>query len=145
MIRLWDTVGLEEPENKTSGYMGAIEKATKLIRQLSASGRISFFSALHVREFGDNDDADQPLLILQVLGNKKVLIATRAGSHGGVVDMQRAKTALEHNRICASGHACITMSEGTPSMSNCSRSCTGSSRSKPSIQCHPRRSGSVDC
>jgi len=42
-IRLWDTVGLEEVEGRASGYMGAIERATELIRRLSVSGGVILF------------------------------------------------------------------------------------------------------
>ena len=34
-IRLWDTVGLEEPQMGVNGYLAAIEKALALIRSLS--------------------------------------------------------------------------------------------------------------
>ena len=118
-IRLWDTVGLEEPESGTSGYMGAIEKATELVRRLSASGGISLFLFCVRGNRVTTTMQSNYRLFYEVLGNKKVPIAlaiTHLEREPGVMEdwwVRNAKT-LEHNGIRVGGHACITTLEGHP-------------------------------
>ena len=72
---LWDTVGVEEPESRTSRYMGAIEKSTELIRQLSASSGIRHFLFFLCGNRVTTMIQSNYRLFYEVFGNKKVPIA----------------------------------------------------------------------
>ncbi|KAN0097149.1 P-loop containing nucleoside triphosphate hydrolase protein [Tylopilus felleus] len=117
-IRLWDTVGLEEPETGTREYMSAVEKATELIRRLSASGGISLFLFCVRGNRVTTTMQSNYRLFYEMLGRKQVPIAL------AVTHLERepvmetwwdrnAKT-LEDNGIRVAGHACITTLEGHP-------------------------------
>jgi len=115
-IRLWDTVGLEEPESGTSGYVGAIERATELVQRLSASGGISLFLFCVRGNRVTTTMQSNYRLFYEVLGNKKVPIAL-AVTH---LERERVMEAwwernartLEQSGIRVGGHACITTLEG---------------------------------
>ncbi|KAH0840209.1 P-loop containing nucleoside triphosphate hydrolase protein [Lanmaoa asiatica] len=115
-IRLWDTVGLEEPERGTNGYMGAIEKATQLIRRLNASGGISLFLFCVRGNRVTTTMQSNYRLFYEVLGKKQVPIAMAVTHLERELIMeewwQRNVKTLEKNGIHVGGHACITTLEG---------------------------------
>lgn len=117
-IRLWDTVGLEEPERGTNGYMGAIEKATQLIRRLNASGGISLFLFCVRGNRVTTTMQSNYRLFYEVLGKKQVPIALAVTHLERELVMeewwQRNVKTLEKNGIHVGGHACFTTLEGHP-------------------------------
>ncbi|KIJ19192.1 hypothetical protein PAXINDRAFT_70407 [Paxillus involutus ATCC 200175] len=117
IIRLWDTVGLEEPEKGPNGYEGAIEKAIQLIRRLNATGGISLF--LFCLRGGRITATTQSnyRLFYEVLGKKEVPVALAITHLEGERVMEEwwgrnYKTLSEQNGIVSAGHACITTLEG---------------------------------
>ena len=115
-IRLWDTVGLEEPEKGPNGYVGAIEKAVQLIRRLNATGGISLFLfCIRGNRFTMTTQSNYRLFY-EVLGKKEVPIALAVTHLEREADMedwwQRNGRTLEKNGILSAGHACITALEG---------------------------------
>ncbi|KAF8441760.1 P-loop containing nucleoside triphosphate hydrolase protein [Boletus edulis BED1] len=115
-IRLWDTVGLEEPERGPHGYVGAIEKAVQLIRRLSATGGISLFLFCIRGNRITATTQSNYRLFYEVLGKKEVPIALAVTHLEREPDMedwwQRNGKTLERNGIHSAGHACITALEG---------------------------------
>ncbi|KIJ19190.1 hypothetical protein PAXINDRAFT_52964, partial [Paxillus involutus ATCC 200175] len=75
IIRLWDTVGLEEPEKGPNGYEGAIEKAIQLIRRLNATGGISLFLFCMRGNRITATTQSNYRLFYEVLGKKEVPVA----------------------------------------------------------------------
>ena len=117
-IRLWDTVGLEEPEKGPTGYVGAIEKAVQLIRRLNATGGISLF-LFCIRGNRITATAQSNYrLFYEVLGKKEVPIAlavTHLEREAVMEDWwQRNGKTLDKNGIHSTGHACITTLDGHP-------------------------------
>ena len=116
-IRLWDTVGLEEPEKGPHGYVGAIEKAVQLIRRLNASGGISLFLFCMRGNRITATTQSNYRLFYEILGKKEVPMAL-AVTHleREASDMEdwwvRNSKLLEKNGIHSAGHACITALEG---------------------------------
>ncbi|KAF9233513.1 P-loop containing nucleoside triphosphate hydrolase protein [Melanogaster broomeanus] len=115
-IRLWDTVGLGEPEKGVNSYVGAIEKSIQLIQRLNATGGISLFlfcirgnriSATTQRNYR---------LFYEILGKKEVPIALAVTYLEREVEMEDwwhwNVNMLERNGILTAGHACITTLEG---------------------------------
>lgn len=117
-IRLWDTVGLEEPEGGVTGYVGAIEKATELIRRLSASGGISLFLFCVRGNRVTTTMQSNYRLFYEVLGRRRVPIALAITHLEREPVMEawwdRNAKMLEQNGIRVGGHACITTLEGHP-------------------------------
>lgn len=117
-IRLWDTVGLEEPEKGPHGYVGAIEKAVQLIRRLNATGGISLFLFCIRGNRITATTQSNYRLFYEVLGKKEVPIALAVTHLEREADMedwwQRNGKTLEKNSILSAGHACITALEGHP-------------------------------
>lgn len=117
-IRLWDTVGLEEPEKGPNGYVGAIEKAVQLIRRLNATGGISLFLFCIRGNRITATTQSNYRLFYEVLGKKEVPIALAVTHLEREVDMedwwQRNGKTLEKNGIQSGGHACITTLESHP-------------------------------
>ena len=115
-IRLWDTVGLEEPERGTNGYTGAIEQATQLIQRLNASGGISLFLFCVRGNRVTTTMQSNYRLFYEVLGKKQVPIALAVTHLERELVMeewwQRNVKTLERNGIHVGGHACITTLEG---------------------------------
>lgn len=115
-IRLWDTVGLEEPEKGPNGYVGAIEKAVQLIRRLNATGGISLFLFCIRGNRITATTQSNYRLFYEVLGKKEVPIALAVTHLEREADMeewwQRNGKTLEKNGILSAGHACITALEG---------------------------------
>ncbi|KAF9219549.1 hypothetical protein BS17DRAFT_382723 [Gyrodon lividus] len=115
-IRLWDTVGLEEPEKGPNGYVGAIEKAIQLIRRLNATGGISLFLFCVRGNRITATTQSNYRLFYEVLGKKEVPVALAVTHLEREVEMEdwwcrNAKT-LERIGIISAGHACITTLEG---------------------------------
>ncbi|KAF9233496.1 P-loop containing nucleoside triphosphate hydrolase protein [Melanogaster broomeanus] len=115
-IRLWDTVGLEEPEKAADGYVGAIEKAIDLIQRLNDTGGISLF-LFCIR--GNRVTATMQSnyrLFFEVLGRKQVPIALAITHLERETDMEdwwdRNVKKLEKSGIVVAGHACLTTLEG---------------------------------
>ncbi|KAH0827305.1 P-loop containing nucleoside triphosphate hydrolase protein [Lanmaoa asiatica] len=117
-IRLWDTVGLEEPEKGPNGYVGAIEKAVQLIRRLNATGGISLFLFCIRGNRITATTQSNYRLFYEVLGKKEVPIALAVTHLEREVDMedwwQRNGKTLERNGIHSAGHACITTLDSHP-------------------------------
>ncbi|KAG9317763.1 P-loop containing nucleoside triphosphate hydrolase protein [Chiua virens] len=117
-IRLWDTVGLEEPERGANGYMGAIEKAAELIQRLNASGGISLFLFCIRGSRVTTTMRSNYRLFYEVLGKRQVPIALAVTHLEREPDMNewwgRNVKTLEKNGIHIGGHACITTLEGHP-------------------------------
>ena len=117
-IRLWDTVGLEEPERGPHGYVGAIEKAVQLIRRLNATGGISLFLFCIRGNRITATTQSNYRLFYEVLGKKEVPIALAVTHLEREADMedwwQRNGKTLERNGIHSAGHACITTLDGHP-------------------------------
>ena len=117
-IRLWDTVGLEEPEKGPNGYVGAIEKAVHLIRRLNATGGISLFLFCIRGNRITATTQSNYRLFYEVLGKKEVPIALAVTHLEREPDMeewwQRNGKTLEKNGIHSAGHACITTLDGHP-------------------------------
>ena len=117
-IRLWDTVGLEEPESRTREYMNAVEKATELIRRLSVSGGITLFLFCVRGARVTTTTQSNYRLFYEVLGRKQVPIAL-AVTHLEREEVMEAwwgrnvKT-LKHKGIDVREHVCITTLEGHP-------------------------------
>jgi predicted GTPase len=117
IIRLWDTVGLEEPEEGPNGYEGAIEKAIQLIRRLNATGGISLFLFCMRGNRITATTQSNYRLFYEVLGKKEVPVAL------AITHLERERvmeewwsrnyeTLSEKNGITSAGHACITTLEG---------------------------------
>ena len=117
-IRLWDTVGLEEPEKGPNGYVGAIEKAVQLIKRLNATGGISLFLFCIRGNRVTATTQSNYRLFYEVLGKKEVPIALVVTHLEREVDMEdwwhRNERALERQGIHSTGHACITTRDGHP-------------------------------
>ncbi|KAG9316170.1 P-loop containing nucleoside triphosphate hydrolase protein [Chiua virens] len=117
-IRLWDTVGLEEPEKGPNGYVGAIEKAVQLIRRLNATGGITLFLFCMRGNRITATTQSNYRLFYEVLGKKEVPIALAVTHLERESDMEdwwhRNGKALEKTGIHSTGHACITTLESHP-------------------------------
>ncbi|KAF8836097.1 hypothetical protein BDN67DRAFT_363658 [Paxillus ammoniavirescens] len=116
IIRLWDTVGLEEPDRGSNGYVGAIEKAIQLIHRLNATGGISLFLFCMRGNRITATAQSNYRLFYEVLGKKEVPIALAITHLEREIDMEhwwsRNSKALEKNGLFSAGHACITTLEG---------------------------------
>ncbi|KIJ07948.1 hypothetical protein PAXINDRAFT_139574 [Paxillus involutus ATCC 200175] len=118
-IRIFDTVGLEEPQMGVNGYLAAIEKAHQLILSLSEAGGV------HLLLFcmrGDRITAtvqSNYRLFCEFLCNKKVPVALVVTGLEREVVMedwwQWYKSNIEKYGIHSVGHACITaVRDNTP-------------------------------
>ncbi|KAL4074334.1 P-loop containing nucleoside triphosphate hydrolase protein [Scleroderma yunnanense] len=111
-VQIWDTVGLDEPELDSDGYLDAVEKAIQLIKSLNAAGGISLL-LFCIR--GNRVTATMQSnyrLFYEILGRKEVPIALV------VTHLEREQTMedwwlrnvkmLEWYGIVTAGHACVT-------------------------------------
>ena len=117
-VRLWDTVGLQEPDKGQHGYIGAIEKAVNLVRRLNATGGISLF-LFCIR--GNRITATMQSnyrLFYEVLGKKEVPIAFVVTNLEREQNMEQwwvqNSKELEKSGMVSAEHACITALEGHP-------------------------------
>ena len=118
-IRLWDTVGLKDPERDPNGFVGAVEKAVQLIRRLNATGGpISLFLFCIRGNRVAATTQSNYRLFYEVLGKKEVPIALAMTHLEREADMedwwQRNGKTLIKNGIHSAGHACITTLDGHP-------------------------------
>jgi predicted GTPase len=115
-IRLWDTVGLEEPDSDTVGFVSAIEKATQLIRRLNATGGISLFLFCIRGSSITTTTQMNYRLFYEFLGKKEVPIALAVTHLEGEARMEdwwnRHVKTLETRGIFTAGHVCITTLAG---------------------------------
>ncbi|KIJ19076.1 hypothetical protein PAXINDRAFT_128385 [Paxillus involutus ATCC 200175] len=111
-IRLWDTVGLEEPEKGANGYVGAIEKAIQLIHRLNATGGISLLLFCMRGNRITATAQSNYRLFYEVLGRKKVPIVLAITHLERETEMEdwwnRNSRSLQKDGIVSAGHACIT-------------------------------------
>ncbi|KAF9233499.1 hypothetical protein BU15DRAFT_53817, partial [Melanogaster broomeanus] len=114
-IRLWDTVGLEEPEKAANGYVGAIEKAIDLIQRLNETGGISLFLFCIRGNRVTATTQSNYRLFYEVLGKKQVPIALAITHLERETEMEewwnRNVKKLEKSGIVVAGHACLTTLE----------------------------------
>ncbi|KIJ19195.1 hypothetical protein PAXINDRAFT_61895, partial [Paxillus involutus ATCC 200175] len=116
IIRLWDTVGLEEPGKGPNGYVGAIEKAIQLIHRLNATGGISLFLFCMRGNRITATAQSNYRLFYEVLGKKEVPIALAITHLEREMVMEdwwsRNVKMLDRSGIYSVGHACVTTLEG---------------------------------
>ncbi|KIJ57538.1 hypothetical protein HYDPIDRAFT_104112 [Hydnomerulius pinastri MD-312] len=115
-IRLWDTVGLEEPDEGVNGYLGAIEKAIELIRRLNAVGGMSLLLFCIRGNRITATTQSNYRLFFEVLGKKEVPIAlaiTHLEREAGEMEhwWPRNVKTLEKYGIISGGHVCLTCVE----------------------------------
>ncbi|KIK76433.1 hypothetical protein PAXRUDRAFT_170015 [Paxillus rubicundulus Ve08.2h10] len=114
-IRLWDTVGLEEPERGANGYVGAIDKAIQLIHRLNATGGISLFLFCMRGNRITATAQSNYRLFYEVLGRKQVPIALAITHLEREIVMEdwwsRNVRMLNKSGIHSAGHACVTTLE----------------------------------
>lgn len=111
-IRIWDTVGLEEPTMGVNGYLTAIEKAHSLIRDLASAGGIDLLLFCIRGSRITATTQSNYRLFHEVLCDKKVPIALIVTNLEREVEMEHwwARNA-EHIKmygIHSAGHACVT-------------------------------------
>ncbi|KIK75082.1 hypothetical protein PAXRUDRAFT_835806, partial [Paxillus rubicundulus Ve08.2h10] len=116
IIRLWDTVGLEEPDKGPNGYVGAIDKAIQLIHRLNATGGISLFLFCMRGNRITATTQSNYRLFYEILGKREVPIALAITHLEREPVMEhwwsRNVKTLERNGILSAGHACITTLQG---------------------------------
>ncbi|KAF9222624.1 hypothetical protein BS17DRAFT_818427 [Gyrodon lividus] len=111
-IRIFDTVGLEEPQMGVNGYLAAIEKAHKLIQSLGAGGGVHLL--LFCMRGGRITATVQSnyRLFCEFLCNKKVPVALVFTGLEREVDMEnwwtRNESHIRRYGIHSVSHACIT-------------------------------------
>lgn len=111
-LHMWDTVGLDEAELGSSGYLSAVEKAVQLIKSLNAAGGISLL-LFCIR--GNRITAtlqSNYRLFYEVLGRKEVPVALVITHLERELNMEdwwpRNEKFLERYGIMSVGHACVT-------------------------------------
>ncbi|KIJ67597.1 hypothetical protein HYDPIDRAFT_108459 [Hydnomerulius pinastri MD-312] len=112
-LRLFDTVGLNEPELGTPGYISAIDKALNLIRQLRSAGGIDLLLFCIRGNRVSATVRSNYTLFHDFLCDRKVPIAVIVtGLEGQGPDMeawwQQNEDTLRDFKIDCIGHACIT-------------------------------------
>ncbi|KAI6000767.1 P-loop containing nucleoside triphosphate hydrolase protein [Pisolithus albus] len=112
-VRMWDTVGLEEPDTISEDRcFNAIEKAIQLIKSLSAAGGISLLLFCIRANRITVTIQNNYRLFYEVLGRKEVpvaLVVTHLEREQQMEDWwPRNEKMLERYGIITAGHACIT-------------------------------------
>ncbi|KAG9316421.1 P-loop containing nucleoside triphosphate hydrolase protein [Chiua virens] len=111
-VRIWDTVGLEEPTMGVSGYLSAIEKAHSLIRELGDAGGVDLllFCMRGCRITATTQGNYR--LFHEVLCNREVpiaLVVTHLERETKMEDWWvRNEGYIRTYGIHSVGHACIT-------------------------------------
>lgn len=117
-VRIWDTVGLDEPEIGVNSYLGAIEKATQLIKRLNAAGGISLLLFCIRGNRITTTTQSNYRLFYEILGRREVpiaLVITHLEREPQMEDWwPRNEKLLERYGIIAAGHACLTGVNGHP-------------------------------
>ncbi|KAG1716083.1 hypothetical protein ID866_1055 [Astraeus odoratus] len=111
-VRLWDTVGLEEPELGENTCLAAIEKAVQLIKSLNGAGGISLLLFCIRGSRLTSTTQSNYRLFYEILGRKEVPIALAITHLEREQQMEdwwpRNVKLLERYGIAAAGHACVT-------------------------------------
>jgi len=117
-FRIWDTVGLEEPEMGVNGYLAAIEKALDLIQRLSQEGGVNLLLFCIRGNRVTATTQSNYRLFYEVLCGSAVPISLVITHLEREPDMDnwwsRNSKSLEKYGIKSAGHACVT---GLPSHS----------------------------
>ncbi|KAF9244999.1 P-loop containing nucleoside triphosphate hydrolase protein [Melanogaster broomeanus] len=111
-VKIWDTVGLEEPEMGVNGYLTAIEKAHALICKLSEAGGVDLLLFCIRGSRITATTQSNYRLFYEVLCDKRVPIALVITNLEREVKMEdwweRNKMYIEKYGIHSAGHACVT-------------------------------------
>ncbi|KAG8213756.1 P-loop containing nucleoside triphosphate hydrolase protein [Butyriboletus roseoflavus] len=111
-VRVWDTVGLEEPTMGINGYLSAIEKAYMLIRELGNAGGVDLLLFCIRGSRITATTQGNYRLFHEVLCNKEVPIAVVVTNLEREVVMEdwwmRNEKYIEMYGIRSVGHACVT-------------------------------------
>lgn len=111
-IRIWDTVGLEEPTMGVNGYLAAIEKAHALIRDLAIAGGVDLLLFCIRGSRITATTQSNYRLFHEVLCNKEVPIALVVTNLEREVEMEdwwtRNEEHIKMYGIHSIGHACVT-------------------------------------
>ncbi|KAH7888444.1 P-loop containing nucleoside triphosphate hydrolase protein [Phlebopus sp. FC_14] len=117
-IRVWDTVGLDEPEIAVNSYLGAVEKAIHLIRRLEAVGGISLLIFCMRGNRITATVQSNYRLFYEILGRKEVPVALVITHLERETEMEgwwpRNVKTMERYGIVSTGHACVTTLPGHP-------------------------------
>ena len=111
-VRIWDTVGLEEPTMGINGYLSAIEKAYMLIHELGSAGGVDLLLFCIRGSRITATTQGNYRLFHEVLCNKEVPIAVVVTNLEREVEMEdwwiRNEKYIEMYGIRSVGHACVT-------------------------------------
>ncbi|KAH0827568.1 P-loop containing nucleoside triphosphate hydrolase protein [Lanmaoa asiatica] len=111
-VRIWDTVGLEEPTMGVNGYLTAIEKAFALIRDLSNAGGVDLLLFCIRGSRITATTQGNYRLFHEVLCNKEVpiaLVVTNLEREAKMEDWWgRNEEYIKKYGIHSVGHACVT-------------------------------------
>ena len=111
-VQMWETVGLNEPESDTTGYLDAVEKIIQLVKSLNAAGGISLFLFCIREDRITATTQSNYRLFYEILGRKEVpvaLVITHLECEQHMEDWwPRNEKLLEHYGIASAGHACVT-------------------------------------
>lgn len=111
-VRIWDTVGLEEPTMGINGYLSAIEKAYALIRELGHAGGVDLLLFCIRGSRITATTQGNYRLFHEVLCNKEVPIALVVTNLEREVKMEdwwvRNEEYIKMYGIHSVGHACVT-------------------------------------
>jgi hypothetical protein len=115
-FNIWDTVGLEEPEQGVNGYLDAIEKALGLIQQLSTQGGVDLLLLCTRGNRVTATTQSNYRLFYEVLCGSKVPIALVITHLERETVMEkwwiRNVKSMEKYGIKSAGHACVTAIPG---------------------------------
>lgn len=111
-VRIWDTVGLEEPTMGVSGYLSAIEKAHTLVRDLGNAGGVDLLLFCIRGSRITATTQGNYRLFYEVLCNKEVpiaLVVTNLEREAKMDDWWvRNEEYIKMYGIHSVGHACVT-------------------------------------
>ncbi|KAG6331550.1 hypothetical protein ID866_7542 [Astraeus odoratus] len=111
-FRIWDTVGFDEPDISSQGFIPAIGKAYQLIREVTGAGGINLLLFCMRGSRVTVTTQSNYRLFYEVLCDKKVpigLVITHLEHEDDMEDFWRKnEDALTQFGIKSVGHACIT-------------------------------------
>ncbi|KAG1716108.1 hypothetical protein ID866_1080, partial [Astraeus odoratus] len=112
LIKIWDTVGLEEPQMGVNGYYAAIVKAYALISKLSTAGGVDLLLFCFRGNKITATTQSNYRLFYEVLCNKQVpiaLVITHLERERRMEDWwDRNERHILKYGIQSAGHACVT-------------------------------------
>ncbi|KAF8844606.1 P-loop containing nucleoside triphosphate hydrolase protein [Paxillus ammoniavirescens] len=115
-FKIWDTVGLEEPELGVNGYVPAIEKSFELIQQLFSQGGVDLLLFCTRGNRVTATTQSNYRLFYEVLCGSKVPIALVVTHLEREDNMEgwwtRNIKSMEKYGIKSAGHACVTTIPG---------------------------------